>query len=331
MRDLQRQRAILYLRVSDPRQVESFSLSTQEEACREYCARNGWDVARVFREEGQSAKTTDRDQLQTLMRWVARGRRKAEYLVVYRLSRSARDVGDYHAIKAFLGRRGIQIRTVMETIEDSAQGRFLETMLAAVNQLENEVRGEQCKSGMQYAARQGRYVWLAPYGYRNGPKGAESLEVVEAEALHVRWAFETVAAGASMKDAERGLAARGAATDRGALGYKHVRRILKNPVYYGRLECAKWGVSTVGDWQPLVSRELWLRTQQSARAGSKWDGPKRYKASRPEFPLRRFVLCDSCGKPITASHSRSKSGSLYAYYHCNPCRARAPKAELEAE
>ena len=61
-------RAVLYLRVSDQRQVDNYSLETQEKACREHCQRNGWKVAAVFREEGESAKTTDRPQLREMLR-----------------------------------------------------------------------------------------------------------------------------------------------------------------------------------------------------------------------------------------------------------------------
>ena len=45
------------------------------------------------------------------------------------------------------------------------------------------------------------------------------------------------------------------------------------------------------------------------------------KNVNPEFPLRRFVSCAHCGKPLTASFTRGHGGR-YAYYRCaNPaCR-----------
>ena len=42
-------------------------LSTQERSCRAYCEREGLAVARVFVEEGESAKTTDRTKLLELL------------------------------------------------------------------------------------------------------------------------------------------------------------------------------------------------------------------------------------------------------------------------
>jgi DNA invertase Pin-like site-specific DNA recombinase len=37
-------RAVLYCRVSSIEQTKNLSLATQEEACRSYCSRQGYDV-----------------------------------------------------------------------------------------------------------------------------------------------------------------------------------------------------------------------------------------------------------------------------------------------
>jgi DNA invertase Pin-like site-specific DNA recombinase len=50
-------RAVVYCRVSTKDQVQNLSLPTQEKACIEYCHRHGYDVDRVFIEQGESAKT----------------------------------------------------------------------------------------------------------------------------------------------------------------------------------------------------------------------------------------------------------------------------------
>ena len=36
--------AVIYVRVSDPRQAENLSLNTQLKACEEYCQRQGYEV-----------------------------------------------------------------------------------------------------------------------------------------------------------------------------------------------------------------------------------------------------------------------------------------------
>ena len=50
----------------------------------------------------------------------------------------------------------------------------------------------------------------------------------------------------------------------------------------------------------------------------------------PDFPLRGYVRCEACGKPLTASWSKGRS-DYCAYYHCRGrCRAvNISKAKLE--
>ena len=60
-------RAVIYCRVSTKDQVDNFSLSTQEKACRDYCARHSFDVDKVFVEEGESAKTVNRPRFQQML------------------------------------------------------------------------------------------------------------------------------------------------------------------------------------------------------------------------------------------------------------------------
>lgn len=53
-------RSVIYIRVSTAEQVDNYSLETQLKACREYCDREGLEVDSIFREEGESAKTSAR-------------------------------------------------------------------------------------------------------------------------------------------------------------------------------------------------------------------------------------------------------------------------------
>ncbi|WP_367278940.1 recombinase family protein, partial [Pseudomonas sp.] len=62
-------RAVIYTRVSTDEQVENNSLATQLERSRRYCQQQGWPVAKVLSDEGVSAKTTQRDQFQAMLRF----------------------------------------------------------------------------------------------------------------------------------------------------------------------------------------------------------------------------------------------------------------------
>jgi hypothetical protein len=87
---------------------------------------------------------------------------RVQFLVVAHLSRFSRNTADHHSVRALLSASEIVLRSVSERIEESAYGRFVETILAGVNQLENDVKAERTVSRMREALRRGRYVWHAP-------------------------------------------------------------------------------------------------------------------------------------------------------------------------
>jgi site-specific DNA recombinase len=80
-------KCVIYCRVSSKEQVEGTSLETQQKFCREYAARQGWDVSDVFVEMGESAKTADRTQFQKALSFCARKKPRIDFFVVYKLDR----------------------------------------------------------------------------------------------------------------------------------------------------------------------------------------------------------------------------------------------------
>jgi len=83
--------AVIYVRVSTKEQTENLSLPTQLRACEEYCRRQGYEVLERFHEEGESAKTTDRSQLQSLLTYCRLNKGRVHFVVVFKLTRFARD------------------------------------------------------------------------------------------------------------------------------------------------------------------------------------------------------------------------------------------------
>ena len=56
-----------------------------------YCRRQGYEVLERFHEEGESAKTTDRSQLQRLLTYCRLNKGRVHFVVVFNLTRFARD------------------------------------------------------------------------------------------------------------------------------------------------------------------------------------------------------------------------------------------------
>ena len=325
-------RAVIYCRVSTVEQTQNFSLHTQEKQCRDYCDREGLEVAAVFVERGESAKTTDRTEFLKLLEFCRKNKGKVQALVVYALNRFSRNTADHHAIRTLLAGSGIRLRSVTETIDESPNGRFMESVIAAMAQFDNDVRAERTIAGMKEAIGQGRWVWAAPLGYqRNRAPGSVSLIPDDSTASIVRQAFDLYAAGVGRRDLLRTLEATGLRTRSGKpLTAQSLHNVLKNPIYVGRIRATAWSIERPGDFEPLVSDDLFNRVQRRLRG--KDVAPEPRLRNHPEFPLRRFVKCGHCHTPMTGSRSRGRSRS-YAYYHCRKgcAGASVPKGVLEQQ
>ena len=104
--------------------------------------------------------------------------------------------------------------------------------------------------------------------------------------------------------------------------------MLRNRIHIGQIESPDCGVSARGDFEPLIDETTFYRAQAVLDGRVTVAAPR--QRNHPDFPLRGFVRCETCGRPLTGSWSRGRNGR-YAYYHC-PRRCRTvnvSKAALE--
>ena len=323
--------AVIYIRVSTKEQTENLSLSTQLKACEEYCERQGFEVLARFREEGESAKTADRTELQKLLHFCRTNKGRVQFVVVFNLTRFAREKYDHFALRAHLKSLGISLRSATEPIDDTSTGKLMEGVLAAFAQFDNDVRSERTRGGMKAALELGRWTFLAPLGYLNAPRSTGKSLVPDPErAPLVKRAFQDFATGRFTKDEVRkNVIALGLKTRRGKpVPSQTFDAMLRNHVYIGRIDVEDFGVSRRGDFDPLVTEGIFFRVQAILDGRYEVTAPR--QRNDPDFPLRGYVRCETCGKPLTASWSKGRS-DYYAYYHCRGrCRAvNIAKATLE--
>jgi DNA invertase Pin-like site-specific DNA recombinase len=156
--------AVIYVRVSTKEQTENLSLPTQLRACDDYCARQGFQVVERFIEQGESARTTDRTELQRLLTFCRERKGRVAFVVVYNLTRFTREKHDHFALRTYLRGLGISLRSVTEPIDDTSAGKLMEGVLASFAQFDNDVRSERTRAGMRAALERGRWTFFAPLG-----------------------------------------------------------------------------------------------------------------------------------------------------------------------
>src|SRR5262249_57440637 len=117
---------------------------------------------------------------------------------------------------------------------------------------------------MRAALERGRWTFLAPLGYMNVPRGTgKSLMLDPERAPLVRQAFRDFASGRSNKEEVRAnLTELGLKTRRGLpLPAQTFDGMLRNRIYIGQIDVPDYGVSTRGDFEPLVTEKIFLRVQ----------------------------------------------------------------------
>jgi hypothetical protein len=223
------------------------------------------------------------------------------------------------------------LRSVTEPIDDTCTGKLMEGVLASFAQFDNDVRSERTRAGMRAALELGRWTFPAPLGYLNAPKWSGKSLVPDPErAPLVRQMFEDFASGRFTKqEVLARVTERGLRTRRGlVVSPQSFGQMLRCTVYIGRIESREFGVSTRGDFEPLISEQAFYRAQAVSNGRVHVTAPR--ERNHPDFPLRNFVRCETCGRPLTGSWSKGRNGH-YAYYHCQrQCRAvNVSKAKLE--
>src|SRR6059058_2159165 len=290
--------AVIYVRVSTKEQTENLSLPTQLKACEEYCERQDFKVLARFREEGESAKTADRTELQKLLQFCRKNKGAVQFVVVFNLTRFAREKYDHFALRAHLKSLGISLRSATEPIDDTSTGKLMEGVLAAFAQFDNDVRSERTRGGMKAALELGRWTFLAPLGYLNAHRTTgRSLMPDPERAPLVRRAFQDFATGRFTKhEVRKNVNALGLTTRRGKpVPSQTFDAMLRNRAYIAQIDVTDFGISTRGDFEPLISEKVFFRVQGILDGRYEMTSPK--QRNDPDFPLRGYARCETCHSP----------------------------------
>lgn len=304
-------RAVLYCRVSTKEQVEEGnSLVTQEKHCRDYALKHEYDVAEVFVEQGESAKTADRAELQRLLMFCSDKKNQVSAVIIYKLDRLSRNTDDYSQLRLILRKYKVEIKSTSEYFENTPAGRFMENIIANVAQFDNDVRAERCSEGMKGALREGRYVWMAPVGYDNVRVGGKATIAPNDMAPLVLKSFELIAQRThNFEEVRVMVTAQGLRLKNGKpLGKAYFYEFIKNPLYMGVIE--KFGETFSGRFEAVVPTPLFNQVQRIIKNKGKKMNP--YLTDHPDFPLRRFVINEE-GIKLTGSWSKG-SKEKYPFY-----------------
>lgn len=316
------EKAVIYCRVSSKKQVsEGSGLDSQEHRCREYAETRGLSVEAVFPDDiSGGGDFMKRPGMVALLAYLD-AKPEEKYVVIFDdLKRYARDTEFHLKLRREMAARGAIRACLNFNFEDSPEGKFLETIIAAQGQLEREQNQRQVIQKMRARLEQGFWAFAAPVGYRyeKGRGRGQVLVKDEPAASVIIEALESYASGRFQSQSEiRRFLQHSPGYPKGKSGYVHqtrVQQILDRQIYAGYVEYEPWGVGlTKGQHEPLVSMDIWQQVQKRRHAAIKAAARRDINA---DFPLRGFITCGCCKKPYTACWSKGRN-KHYPYYFCD--------------
>lgn len=316
--------AVVYTRVSSADQLLNASIENQKEICIEYAERRGLRILEFFGETNESAQTDERIEFQRMLLF-AKKNKSVSHILVYCLDRFSRTgTKSAELARALYKDYGIALLSAKENVDASTpQGRFHQNMSLIASQYDNEVRRDRIVEGMTKRLKEGYWPLAIPIGYSNLNKGlrCDNHKVVvnaEGKILKNAWTWK-IKYRYSNKEIVKRL--RKAGLEK--ITEKKLSKIFRNPFYCGKIVSSLLGDDVVeGKHQKMVSPETFYHVNEIMEG--RFTKGKHSKEVGSLLPLKRFVLCGECDKPLTGYLVKSKN--LY-YYKCRTVGCKKNKSQ----
>lgn len=313
--------AAVYLRTSDPNYArraakeDKYGLEAQEAACREYAARAGLRIDKVYTDAitGTSETRVGFGQL------LADAHLYTD-MVVYATDRLARHPRAGYALIETAHVAGLTIHTAIEGMVDLADdaGAMNTGMRLVFADAERRRIIARLNAGKLAKIRAGKTVTkLRKYGWKDD-------QVHPTESLWVAWIFNR-ALEVGVYTILSELHDQGVPTPSGREHWDSstLNGILRDPAYrgewmYGRPRIGR-RIATVPQvmsvpCQRIVSDELWYAVQRAMDERKKGQGRRNTRSEL--FPLQGRIVCAECGRAMVG-HRRDEK---HAYYKCGDSR-----------
>ncbi|HEY2173112.1 MAG TPA: recombinase family protein [Mycobacteriales bacterium] len=179
---------------------EGISIPAQRVACHRKAEQLGLTIVDEYVEPGRSAtEMTKRPAFQRMLRRI-RNADDVDHVIVYKLSRLARNRVDDALVMADLRQRGVTLISAMESIDGTSVGQLMHGILATFNEYQSRESGADIAYKMGQKARNGGTIGRARLGYlnhidRTNGRDIRTVVVDPERAPLVQLGFELFAAG----------------------------------------------------------------------------------------------------------------------------------------
>lgn len=295
-----------YLRYSDHKQDDGYSIEYQTTEIEQYAKRHNFNLLKLHIDQAQTGtKVAGREEFFALFDAVKAG--EVDVVLVYKMNRLFRNSLESQKYRKLLRKHNVKLVSVTEAIdEDTSSGRLTTSILSDIDQYQSEIISDHVKSSMREMARQGFYTGGAvTYGFEleeisNGSKVRKKLKPLESEASTVRKIFELYAKDFSFFQIQDYLRSENLLTRHGeAFSIQQIARIIKSEVYIGTHRFKTQGYNPIivkNCFEPIIDEKTW-RIVQAKNTENKHVKPRRRtpNGKRSFHSLTGLIKCTDCG------------------------------------
>jgi site-specific DNA recombinase len=268
-----------------------------------------------------SGSLTARPGMKAMLAFMRQHRQNPHVVIIDDISRLARGLEAHLKLRTDIAAAGGRLESPSIEFGEDSDSVLVENLLAPVSQHQRKKNGEQTINRMRARTLNGYWCFQAPVGYRyqRTPGHGNMLVRDEPCATILAEALEDFASGRfeTQVEVKRFLESQpGFPSDppNGEICNQRIYEYLTRVLYAGYIEVPNWNVPLrKGQHEGLISFATYQKIQE--RLTGKKKAPARADLAE-DFPLRGFVTCGDCGRPMTACWSRSKTGTRHPYYMC---------------
>ena len=317
-----------YTRISSKQQESNYSIADQEKSLREYALQNNYEMREIIGGVSESAKGDfTRKEFKRLFDTIKQKKNRPYAVAVKFTSRFSRSGGNAIGLLSQmiedLNVHLLETSSGLCTDNPKDKNEIYRKLLEAHE--ENEQRKKVIIPGLISFLEAGNHLGSVPFGYvKYGPRVVDFDRMAKEQRIEInkegklfQLAWQWKLQGEANVTISKRLADLGV-----NLNHKRLTVLFRNPFYCGVLVNSFLKEPKEGNWEPLVSMEVFWKVQ--ALLAPQTLGTYQISNSNDARPLARYLICSQCNNLLTGYEVKKKGKH---YYKCNVCRGVSLNAE----
>jgi site-specific DNA recombinase len=315
-------RIIGYTRVSSKDQLTNFSIEGQAKEIRDFAEKNNYVLEDILGGTYESASGDfTRKEFKRLYDAIKKSKNRPYAIAIKFINRFSRTgasaISIVDELVEKLNVHLIETSSGLNTENLNDRAKIYHKLLEAME--ENQKRLEQTIPGMKAKLKAGDWLGNAPFGYTlYGPRTKDFSRRREIQELVINDDGELLKKAWQWKlQSERDCVILEKLESLGLhLNKQRLSDMWRKPVYCGIIVNKLIDKPVIGNWEPIVSPEDFLKINNMVTPAQ--GAVYKTNSINDDRPLARFVLCEKCNTQLTGYINKKKG---VHYYKCNICNA----------